>query len=54
MLSELCDYNNIDKMIAKNTINIQRGTIDIFGLFDDTSLIGELRTMYEKRISSSL
>ena len=46
ILSELFDYNDIDAMIADNTQQIKDGIIDIFCLFENSSLLGELRVMY--------
>ena len=46
LLFQLFDYNNPDEMIAENTRDITEGKIDIFGLFQDNRLIGELHAAY--------
>ncbi len=46
ILSELFDYNDIHKMIAENSQKIESGIIDIFCLFDSSTLLGELRVLY--------
>ena len=46
LLSTLFKYNDFNKMIAENTKNIINGTIDIFALFCNDKLIGELRVKY--------
>ena len=46
LLSELFDYNNLDEMISENTRDITEGKIDIFGLFYDNRLIGEIHAAY--------
>ncbi len=46
MLSELFRYNDIEKMLAENTRDIENGAIDIFGLFKGSALVGELHVMY--------
>lgn len=46
LLFQLFDYNNPDEMIAENTREIAEGKIDIFGLFKDSRLIGEIRAAY--------
>ena len=46
-LTELFDYNNVEKMISECTYSIQNRIIDIFVLYDKNVLIGELRVKYE-------
>ena len=46
LLTHLFNYKNVDEMIAENTRDIEIGTIDIFALFDDDKIIGELRAKY--------
>ena len=46
-LTELFEYNNVDQMIAECTHDIQSGRIDIFVLYKNDVLIGELHVMYE-------
>ena len=46
-LTELFDYNNVEQMITECTYNIQSGIIDIFVLYENNTLIGELRARYE-------
>ncbi len=46
MLIELFKYKDVNDMIAENTRNIENGIIDIFALFDDDKIIGELRVKY--------
>lgn len=46
LLFQLFDYNNPDEMIAENTRDINKGKIDIFGLFQDGNLIGENHIAY--------
>ena len=45
-LTELFKYKDINEMIAENTRDIENGIIDIFALFDDDKIIGELRVKY--------
>lgn len=45
-LTKLFNYNDIEDMIAENTCNIENEIIDIFALFDDEKIIGELRVKY--------
>ena len=52
VLSELFDYNNVEQMITECTYNIQNGIIDIFVLYDNNTLIGELRARYESNDKS--
>ena len=54
MLCDLFSYNDVDDMINANKQKIENGTIDIFGLYENARLIGELRVMYrheDKRFS---
>lgn len=46
LLTHLFNYKNVDEMIAENTRDIEIGAIDIFALFDDERIIGELRVKY--------
>ena len=46
LLIQLFDYNNPDEMIAENTRDITEGKIDIFGLFQENRLIGEIHAAY--------
>lgn len=46
LLFQLFDYNNPGEMISENTRDITEGKIDIFGLFQENSLIGELHAAY--------
>jgi len=45
-LTELFKYKDVNEMIAENTKDIENGVIDIFALFDDDKIIGELRVKY--------
>ncbi len=47
ILSRLFDYNDIDEMISENARAIESGIKDIFGLFHDGIIIGELHVKYE-------
>ena len=47
MLTELFNYKDIDDMITENTRSIENGIVDIFALFDDNKLIGELHVKYD-------
>lgn len=47
ILTELFNYKDIDDMITENTRNIENGNIDIFALFVDDKLIGELHVKYD-------
>ncbi len=47
ILTQLFNYKDIDDMIFENTRNIQNGIVDIFALFDDNKLIGELHVKYD-------
>ena len=46
LLFQLFDYNDPDEMIAENTVDINKRKIDIFGLFQEDRLIGEIRAAY--------
>lgn len=46
LLFQFFDYNDPDEMIAENTRDINKGKIDIFGLFQDGNLIGEIYVAY--------
>ncbi len=46
MLTKLFKYKDVNDMIAENTRDIENGIIDIFALFDDDKIIGELRVKY--------
>lgn len=45
-LTVLFKYKDVNEMIAENTKDIENGVIDIFALFDDDKIIGELRVKY--------
>ena len=47
MLTGLFDYNDVDAMLEENTSDIMAGRIDIYGLFQEHRLIGELHVKYE-------
>ncbi len=47
ILTQLFNYKDIDDMIVENTRNIENGIFDIFALFDNNSLIGELHVKYD-------
>ena len=47
LLPKLFKYKDTEKMIKENTENIENKTIDIFGLFKNGRLIGELRVKYK-------
>lgn len=47
MLTQLFNYKDIDDMISENTRNIQNSIVDIFALFDDDKLVGELHVKYD-------
>ena len=47
ILTQLFNYKDIDDMIAENTRSIENGIVDIFALFDDGKLIGELHVKYD-------
>ena len=46
LLKDLFRYNDPGEMIQSNSQKIKNGEIDIFSLFSDNRLIGELRVMY--------
>lgn len=46
LLLPLFNYKNVDEMIAENTRDIENSVIDIFALFDEEKIIGELRVKY--------
>ena len=46
LLFQFFDYNDPDEMIAENTRDINKGKIDIFGLFQENRLIGEIHVAY--------
>ena len=47
ILTELFDYNDIPGMIEENTRLLENGTDDIFVLFQQENLLGELHVRYE-------
>ena len=47
VLTELFDYNDVEDMISRCTYEIQNGTRDIFVLYDNGILVGELHAKYE-------
>ena len=47
VLTALFDYNDVDDMIARCTNEIQNGIRDIFVLYDNGALVGELHAKYE-------
>lgn len=47
MLARLFEYNDLAEMIEENTRAIESGSRDIFVLFSDRELIGELHADYE-------
>lgn len=49
ILTQLFNYKDIDDMIFENTSNIENGIIDIFALFDNDNLIGELHVKYDNK-----
>ena len=46
LLFQLFDYNDRDEMLAENTKDINEGNVDIFGLFQENRLIGEIHAAY--------
>ena len=46
MLTTLFNYKDVNEMITENARDIENGVIDIFALFDDDKIIGELRVKY--------
>ena len=51
ILTELFSYNDVSEMIASNTKKIENGEIDVFCLYIEDRLIGELRTVYTHKDS---
>ena len=47
ILTQLFNYKNIDDMIDENTCNIENDIVDVFALFDDDKLVGELHVKYD-------
>ena len=47
VLTELFDYNDVEDMIRRCTYEIKNGIRDIFVLYDNGTLIGELHAKYE-------
>ncbi len=47
ILIQLFNYKDIDDMISENTRNIQNGIVDVFALFYNDKLIGELHVKYD-------
>lgn len=47
VLTELFDYNDVEQMLAACSNDIRNGIIDIFVLYDNDALVGELRAKYE-------
>lgn len=47
ILTELFDYNDVEQMIQECTRDIQSHKIDIFVMYEQNVLIGELHVMYE-------
>ena len=45
-LCDLFEYNDVVDMLISNEKKIENGDIDIFGVFEGSLLIGELRVMY--------
>lgn len=46
LLFQLFGYNDRDDMITENTKDINENNVDIFGLFRESRLIGELHAAY--------
>ena len=46
ILTNLFNYKDVNDMVAENTKDIENGVIDIFALFDNDKIIGELRVKY--------
>lgn len=46
-LTELFEYHNVEQMISECTHDIENGMIDIFVLYENDVLVGELHVMYE-------
>lgn len=51
VLTELFTYNDVSEMIASNTKKIENGEIDVFTLYIENRLIGELRVAYTHKDS---
>ena len=49
ILSQLFNYKDVDDMIDENTRNIENDVVDIFALFDNDKLIGELHVKYDNK-----
>lgn len=47
LLCGLFDYNDADDMLAQNAEKIRGGEYEIFGMFSDNELIGELHAKYK-------
>lgn len=47
ILTTLFNYKYVNEMIAENTRDIENGVIDIFALFHDDKLVGELHVKYD-------
>lgn len=47
LLTALFDYNDVEEMLRENEWKIRKRFCDIFGLFLDGRLVGELRVAYE-------
>lgn len=46
LLLTLFDYNDEADMLSQNRVKMERGEIEIFGLFREDELIGELRVAF--------
>ncbi len=46
MLTVLFKYKDVNDMIAENTKALENGVVDIFALFNNEKIIGELRAKY--------
>lgn len=51
ILTELFTYNDVSEMITYNTKKIENGEIDVFCLYFEERLIGELRAAYTHKDS---
>ena len=47
-LTQLFDYNDVEEMIAENKRDIENRSIDIFVVYLNNQLVGELHVAYEK------
>lgn len=47
VLTELFDYNDVEDMISRCAYEIKNGIRDIFVLYDNGTLVGELHAKYE-------